>query len=215
MHVQLCHKFSFSVIIISLMCFTSCIRYRIDTENLFYEETNEMPSPHSDYQIEAHSHWLYQYVPRHRSQIAWYDLCHWTSWALFGNDDDGIFGEDSVRAYKCNQAASCAKAAQWNLRNPLHNFCFYVIGSAHRTNSELTLLKLAEGRLNALNYSPNPGVVFPSENSCFFLALHGGKPFISLRLRYSQNWRGDFYFGWRERGNFGIKFLPFCQIKRT
>lgn len=197
------------------MFFSSCIKYKVETEELFFEEGNELASPHSQYQLDAHSHWLYQYVPRHRSQLPWYDFGHWTSWALFGNDDDGIFGEDCMPSYKGDKTLSAWKAVQWNCRNPFHNFCFYVIGSAHRTNSELTLLKVAaDSACEALTYTPTEGVVFPSERSCFFLALHGGKPFISLRLRYSQFWRGDFYFGWRERGNFGIKFLPFYRIKQ-
>lgn len=157
---------------------------------------------------EASAHWLYQFIPRHRSQIRWYDLGHWTTWMLFGNDDDGIFGEFSKSGYRLNQDVCFSKALDWACRNPLHNFCFYVIGSAHRQNSEFTFVKLSRRHMDFFHYLPQGHTNFADTGTSFFVGLHGGKPFISLRLRYSPCWKSDFYIGWRERGNFGIKCLP-------
>lgn len=55
--------------------------------------TEEELGLYNHYQQTALSHWLYRFIPRHRSQIYWYDFGHWISWALFGNDDHGIFSE--------------------------------------------------------------------------------------------------------------------------
>lgn len=165
---------------------TGCAPYRIPTQCLDLNERG-LESP------------LYAAIPRHRCQIRPLDIGHWITWTLFGNDDDGIFGEGPKAHYYPNQKPSFLKAMRWTLRNPFHNFCFYVIGSANRENSKITFLDL-ESKLNG---------------SRFFLGLHGGKPFISLCVRYSAQRKGEFYFGWRVRGNFGIKFLPIRREKRS
>lgn len=183
---------------------TGCARYIIPSEDFFNQ------AEITQNQMEASHHSLYQVIPRHRSQIQWYDIGHWTTWVLFGNDDDGIFGE--MTNYRPDQSCCLLKALCWQCRNPLHNFCFYVIGSAYRRNSELDLLKIGQGKISSGDYRPVGCTVFPYKSSCFYLALHGGKPFISLRLAYTKNVKSEFYLGWRERGNFGIKFLP---IKKT
>lgn len=48
-------------------------------------------------------------------------------WAFFGNADDGYYGDEEWRA---GRKPSFWLALQWWLRNPAHNFCFYVIGFA-------------------------------------------------------------------------------------
>lgn len=160
-------------------------------------------------QDEASRHWLYQYIPRHRSLIPWWALSHWCTWAFLGNDDDGLFGEGHHALYwKASEPSSCKKALLWFLRNPLHNFTFYVIGSAWTENSEVTLVKIAADQSEFFTYSPRAKTIFFSENSSLFIGLHGWKPFISLRILYSNQARGDFFVGWRERGNFGIKCIP-------
>ncbi len=181
-----------------IILFSGCASYKIPPSELC-ETTSE--------------HWLYDVIPRHRSQIAWYDAGHWIAWSLLGNDDDGIFGEGPHANYKPEEPASVAKALKWEGRNPLHNFCFYLIGSAHRTNSEYTLLEVTPCHLKVGRYSPVAKTVFPTKNSCFYFGLHGGKPFLSFRLRWTRNKSTDFYFGWRERGNFGIKCVPIATKK--
>lgn len=194
-------NFQISALIILLL--SGCASYKINTtEFIACDEIN--PEKH-----EALHHWLYHVIPRHRLQIRWYDLGHWCTWTLFGNDDDGIFGEEPTAAYRPQQRISCGKAVRWWCRNPLHNFCFYVIGSAHRENSEITLLKMTKSNVECCHYCPCATTNFAGDDTSFFLALHGGKPFISLRLRYSPTHTGDFYLGWRARGAFGIKCIPF------
>ena len=155
----------------------------------------------------AACHWLYAIVPRHRSQIEWYDLGHWSTWLLFGNDDEGIFGEISSANYKPNKPIMATKALFWWCRNPLHNLCGYVIGSAYQTNSHFTLLRFGQGRMCFCHKCQGGGRVFGGKSTSFYLALHGCKPFVSLRLAYGTEYTSDFYFGWRERGNFGIKCI--------
>ncbi len=160
-------------------------------------------------------HWLYRVIPRHRCQIRWYDLGHWTTWMLFGNDDDGIFGEEMSGRYRPYQKVCFPKALAWTVRNPLHNFCFYVIGSADRRNSEITLLKVTTNEFCMFDYVPQGKTVFasPQSSSSLFLGLHGGKPFFSLRLAYHPKRHLDLYIGWRCRGNFGLKFLPATKTR--
>ncbi len=190
-------SFFFSILLFS----SGCARYKQPTDSFL--------TPTADPNKQAAlSHWLYDVVPRHRSQIYWYDAGHWTTWMLFGNDDDGIFGEDSENPYKINEPISFKKGAYWACRNPLHNFCFYTIGSAYRTNSELAIFRVGDGSLGFCEYSPVAHRVFGGKGSSFLLALHGWKPFISLRISYCTHRSSQFYFGWRERGNFGMKFTP-------
>ncbi|MCB1111289.1 MAG: hypothetical protein H7A37_06425 [Chlamydiales bacterium] len=167
---------------------TGCAQYKVPTSHF-------CAAPHP----------LYTVIPRHRCQIRCYDLPHWAMWALFGNDDDGLFGECCKPPYRCSQHNCINKALRWNLRNPLHNFCFYVIGSAHCQNSEVTLLEISPQRFCIGRYRSCNGVNFPSDCSSLFIALHGWKPFISLRIKHCPHRSSDFYIGWRERGNFGIK----------
>ena len=191
--------------LLPLWLLSSCIAYKIPTDSF----TN----PSDPIQSKALSHPLYQIIPRHRCQIQWYDLPHWTTWMLLGNDDDGIFGEEPTAHYHPEQPPTICKSACWNLRNPLHNFFFYAVGSAHRCNSELTLLRLSRPCTEMLCYRSHASTVFADKDTSFYLALHGGKPFFSMRLTYSRSRQFDLYFGWRERGNFGMKFLPCAKRK--
>jgi len=120
-------------------------------------------------------------------------------WALFGNDDDGLFGGSNEHV---------GQALKFWVRNPLHNFCFYVIGSADRENSRVTFLRIGDGKVSMMRYHKRACGVFGGKGNSFLFALHGFKPFFSLRLVYLPMLEGQFYFGWRERGNFGIKFQP-------
>jgi hypothetical protein len=210
------------LLILSLLV-AGCAPYRVNTLNFSYQESYEAyviecPSTTIDEngfyenRYQALSHWLYQFIPRHRCQIQWFDIGHWITWTLFGNDDDGVFGPYNYRPHQRN---NLAKALAWTARNPLHNFCFYVIGSAHRPNSEIDLLKVGNRRISMLHYKPQGNTVFASECSSLYLALHGGKPFISFRLMYLSTRRLDFYLGWRDRGNFGMKLLPAVKYKNV
>ncbi len=159
-------------------------------------------------------HWLTSYIPEQRSQLKWHSPLKCLTWAVFGNDDDGLFGERASPKFHPEKKASFTKALKWFLRNPFHNFCFYVIGSAQRQNSECTLIRIACHEPTELfKYRPAPIYGFTGRHTTFYCALHGGKPFIALRLVYTNKIKSEFYFGWRERGNFGIKVRPFVKRK--
>ncbi len=76
----------------------------------------------------------------------------------------------------------------WHLRNPFHNFDHYVIGIADKKFKRTS--RISEGASESHSYwdfavARRKLAVLP------FLSYH--------RARF------NFYFGWRERGNFGIK----------
>lgn len=167
---------------------------------------------YQEYQQVACKHWLYRIIPRHRSQLYWYDFGHWMTWALFGNDDAGIFSEGHVPLYLPDKPVSFYKCLAWMLRNPLHNFCYYVIGTHGLPCDEFTLLKIHRKKIEWLTYKPVAKTVFAGRYTSFYLGFHGGKPLISLRLSYGHKWKSDFYIGWRETGSFGIKCLPLTKV---
>lgn len=144
----------------------------------------------------------YKETPRYRSEIPTWHIKSQCAWAIFGNEDDGIYGEEAQ--FLPDEPNDESKARKWWLRNPLHNFCFYVIGSADKVNDEITLFKASQKGVNCFDYKPVGDTVFADEATSIFIALHGKKPFFSLRVG-SKDRSFDFYFGWRERGNFGIK----------
>lgn len=205
-------------LLIGLLCLpllflVGCVPYRYSSDCF------QKPSCSTDQwtaynQQSAACHWLYQVVPRHRCQIRSLDMGHWMMWALFGNDDDGVFGEEPTARFRLQTEPSIYKALAWGWRNPLHNFCFYVIGSAHRHNDELTLVRMTPCYREAFVYRPSASTVFAGKESSFFLALHGGKPFVSARIVWSKLYESRFYLGWRCRGNFGIRFNPWSHRKR-
>lgn len=205
--------FLFLTLVIFGLPLSSCISYKIPTQMIPPKKKYcNQENPERDIAL---AHPLYNIVPRHRCQIKWYDLPHWITWAIFGNDNDGIFGEEPSADYRPEMPISNYKAFRWFCRNPFHNFTFYVIGTAHQKNGELDLLRVS-GRNISFGHYRCPGKTnFPSKVcSCFYIALHGGKPFISLRLIHSKTRKTDIYFGWRSRGNFGIKCVLFGKRKK-
>jgi len=204
--------YSISFLFMLLLVLPGCASYKVATQDIALPQQVEISDEEIVPTKEARAHWLYSVIPRHRSQIRWYDVGHWCTWALFGNDDDGIFGEDA--GYRQGLPNDGSKALAWGLRNPFHNLCFYVIGSAHRSNSEFTILEITSKKLRLLQYHPVADRTYASKGSSFLLALHGGKPFASLRLAYTDEHTSDIYLGWRHRGNFGAKCLPWAKRKR-
>jgi len=77
----------------------------------------------------------------------------------------------------------------WSFRNPLHNFDFYVIGVADKKFYR-------SGQHPKLNGDPRGGWDFSAARYRFIYL-----PFVSYRHESF-----NFYFGWRNHGNFGIKF---------
>jgi hypothetical protein len=80
------------------------------------------------------------------------------------------------------------RRVMWSFRNPLHNFNFYVIGVADKTFYR-------SGKYPQENSNPNGGWDFEAARYKFIWL-----PFVSY---HRTNF--DFYFGWRNHGNFGVK----------
>ncbi len=190
-------KYPIIVLILSLLLFSGCRTYRQPT--LAYAQT--------ELEKEAAVHPLYHIIPLKREQIAFGDPRYLT-WVLFGNADAGIFAE-----YHDTYAdeISYGQFAWWLLRNPLHNFTFYVIGDADETTrTDFTLVNLTLGDDFKL-LRREPGRQY-TECTGLHVALHNYKPFFGLQI----NWlpihkRTECYLGWRPQGSFGISFRPLRQ----
>lgn len=76
----------------------------------------------------------------------------------------------------------------WQMRNPLHNFTFYVVGVSDKPTSRT-------GRFPAAVFAPTGGW-----NWAFARYRWIPLPFVSFDGKW---WR--FYAGWRESGNLGFK----------
>ncbi len=155
---------------------------------------------------EAQTHWLYYIIPRHLHTIRWYHFGPWIMWAVFGNEDDGIFGEGPHALWQTEERVSIYKAIRWAIRNPLHNFTFYIMGSAWQKNDELVLLEMDDDSMSCFLYREQASTVFYGRNDSLFIALHGWKPFVSVKFSLPYfNCHCQALCGWRERGNFGLK----------
>jgi hypothetical protein len=104
----------------------------------------------------------------------------------FKNADDPV-PPPSYRNGKC-----CRKFA-WYVRNPFHNFDHYVIGIADKPFTRV-------GRFPDRVANPNGGWNWAV---CRYRNLR--LPFVDYHCG-----RFEFYFGWRNGGNFGVK-LNFAQ----
>jgi hypothetical protein len=152
---------------------------------------------------------LYHVIPPSIDDIRWYDLPRWTTWNLAGNDDDGIFGERQLMPYSTN--ISTSTFLKWTVRNPFHNCFFYTMGSAGWTNHySLALVDVDSGEGTRF-VSPDQGRLSGGGRFGFRFALHDYKPFLGLNIPYLPKHRFEFYLGWRERGNFGIKLKPWVR----
>jgi hypothetical protein len=156
---------------------------------------------------------LYAIVPRDRRQIWWFDAPHWISWALLGNERDGIFGEDTDPPFTRTPDAGSFLA--WQVRNPLNNFCFYVIGSADwQRHVSLSVFRSDARGFRILKGEEDPSV-FGEGKSSFTFAFNDFKPFLSFKFPWSSKRQMDFYLGWRPEGHFGIKIRPWTSVKQT
>jgi hypothetical protein len=152
--------------------------------------------------------------------------CEWLAWALFGNEDDGIYGQYPETRWG---------AVQWWLRNPAHNLTFYVMGAAHLDHKRsgmwpfsvfapggqgwnccVTRLcgsssgDLVMGALIAIvsawwawlfvALGAYPLLIVSLIGVAIALRIAGWMPFVSYCGKYFKC-----YAGWRERGNFGLK----------
>jgi len=113
--------------------------------------------------------------------IHWYDKINPVWW--FGNADEPV-------APAWYEPGHCCRNLMWNLRNPIENFSNYVIGVGDKPTER-------SGRYPTLVGNPHGGWNFAvTRYGILYL------PFWDYKNR-----RMEFYFGWRERGNFGIKLV--------
>lgn len=104
------------------------------------------------------------------------DFIYGILWSIFGNDDDPI----PPPWYLTTWPEFVRYLGWYFVRNPLHNFCFYLIGMKRRQH------------LVHWNHVFNP-------NGGFNIIM----PFISY---YGKKYA--FYIGWRpSQGVFGLKFI--------
>jgi hypothetical protein len=188
---------------------TSCASYKVPTSTFARQRSGKDAAHYTAVEERALKHPLYRVIPRHRSQVRWYDLPHWMRWGLVGNDDDGIFGEAIPYSTNIHTWTFC----RWSTRNSLHNFTFYVIGSAHWKRHYHAALFSISGR-GVRAFSRDTGEVHDSNNS-FKIAFNDFKPFISLQFSHFKNRRFQFYVGWRGRGNLGFKLRPWTKRRST
>lgn len=104
-------------------------------------------------------------------------------WAIFGNEDDGPYGDDKWRA---GRAKTWKLAVIWWFRNPFHNLFFYVIGIADHPRTFYSTKLWGEQPGWSFHYTPTPTLRIPL-------------PFVSHKGKV------NFYAGWRPYGAFGFK----------
>lgn len=107
-------------------------------------------------------------------------------WALFGNADDGYYGDEKWRA---GRTRSFWLAVAWWFRNPAHNLCFYVIGYADRDHW------FAGEKDWGVDYGW-------SVHYCFLPDGSRTRPLVSYKTKAGRLR----YIGWRPYGAFGIAF---------
>jgi hypothetical protein len=156
---------------------------------------------------------IYDYVPRKRAQLQPLDP-RWLTWTLAGNEDDGIFGEYAGKTpYSTN--ISFRTYLSWSVcRNPLHNFSFYVIGSASwKRHDDFSLFSMG-GKKTARAFS-NAGQWKEDDRPYFDCGFNDFKPYVRM-----DPWVADLFFGWRRNGSFEIKLrrekpLPKNELKNS
>lgn len=108
----------------------------------------------------------------------------WNPIWWFKNDDEPVCPSDLWTG-----RAPWYRQFRWFLRNPFHNFTFYVIGVADKTYT-------VSGQFPHDVFNPNGGWKYHVVNYRWLWL-----PFVSY---YGDKWM--LYLGWRERGNFGMKW---------
>jgi hypothetical protein len=104
----------------------------------------------------------------------------------FGNADDPVPPPDYRKG-------KCCRKFMWYMRNPFHNFNHYIIGIGDKPFTRV-------GRFPDKVANPNGGWNWAV---CKYKYLR--LPFVDY-----QRGRFEFYCGWRNGGNFGMK-LNFAQ----
>ncbi|PWU11498.1 MAG: hypothetical protein C5B50_23220 [Verrucomicrobia bacterium] len=178
---------------VSLLC--SCSTYKIPS-TAYGPQPDD---PHCEIRQKAVRSSIYNYVPRKREQLRPLDI-RWLTWCLAGNEDDGIFGEYAgKKPYSTN--INFKTYCSWSIfRNPIHNFTFYVIGTAAwKRHYNFSLLSF--GGNKKVRAASNAGKREKHDNPFADIGFNDFKPYVGF-----DPWIFDWYFGWRKDGSFEIKF---------
>ncbi len=141
-------------------------------------------------------HWLYSVVPPSYEKAKGLSLI---TWAIFGNDEDGIFGErSSVPTYG---KQSVRNFGRWWMRNPFHNLCAHVL--RWQTSKAFVLVE-SPGK-NHFHERTHRNWVTPGRQFQITLV----PVFVSWR---TDTWEG--YLGWREDGALGIAMRRAANTRR-
>lgn len=164
--------------------------------------------------------WLRHLVPWCFSDIKWYKPWQLITWALLGNDHDSPLGtspksgEVWIKKYgmgkKCQPKCvwhhgeiSFKRLLLWNLRNPLHNLFFFVLGISYLKDiPQFHVVTL--GQTSRFMKEEGRSVWPQGEYGASFVLRYYVLPFFSVRTPLGFGKKFEFYIGWRERGAFGM-----------
>lgn len=188
---------------------SGCASYKVNTPDYVRPNFREYLTDYKNDSIrdEAKEHYLYKLVPLSSEQIKPYDLGHWITWNLFGNENNGIFGEDCKKPYSEN--INTWTFVKWTARNPASNFCKYTLGKRKEEDNSFAILRLNDKFL--FMHKDEEPCIFSKSAASFNFAVNHYKPFISFKFPVYPGRRFDFYFGWRPDNTFGIKLRPFTD----
>ncbi|HEV8052838.1 MAG TPA: hypothetical protein VGP47_10120 [Parachlamydiaceae bacterium] len=167
-------------------------------------------------------HWLYRYIPCNHDELKNKPCWQAITWGIFGNDDDGIFGEGPHSGTKWTGkwggktvknishipgTINFQRFILWQLRNPLHNFTNYVIGFKGKEDvSYKRIALISTGEIKGYEDIDKPHVFPMGERTGVYLGLHNNLPFVSARVKIIGRWL-ETYSGWRPGGGFGLLAL--------
>ena len=129
---------------------------------------------------------VFVHFPKESQNFSFWTKCNPVWW--FGNADDPVPPENYRKG-------KCCRKFMWRMRNPCHNFTFYVMGIEDKAHVRI-------GKYPAKVANPNGGWNWAV---CKYKRLR--LPFVDYKRG-----RFEFYCGWRNGGNFGMK-LNFSQRK--
>lgn len=128
-------------------------------------------------------------IPASRAEVK--GLRSWLLWALAGNDEDTIYGDDAWRA---GRAKNSKTARSWWARNPLHNLFWHVL--VWPRASARALVTWQKGEWPSFWYEDNSPSIWLPDLKRGQLKIYLAPAFISLRWLFGY----EFYLGFRTPG---------------
>ncbi len=124
----------------------------------------------------------------------------WLTWALFGNDLDGVDASSPQAAQWRPTLTGWRRRVLWWLRNPFHNLLWHVLGVVDQQTQQL-----GAGWVRHALTGGNPQSNW--DGGLHVCVLRKPRrvplPFVSFRAGQFEG-----YLGWRERGNLGGALRP-------